>query len=409
MHYDTIVIGGGQSGLAAGYYLQRAGLRFRILEAGHEPTGSWPRYRDNLVLNSPARYSALPGLAFPGHPDSYPTRDEVVAYLRGYAAHFRLPVLTQTRVQTVERGARGFLVTTDGGARFQASTIIAATGFFGNPAMPTLPGQDRFGGRLLHLAEYRQPEPFRGQRVVVVGGGNGGVQVAVELAAVADVTLATRRRIRRLPQWLLGRDIHFWLRWLGLDQAQWLGERGVPAYLSQTQRAALAAGRPDQRPLFTHFTENGVAWSDGTVEPVDSVIFATGYRAQPAYLHRLGALDANGQLLQRGGRSTAVEGLYYVGFFKQRTAASTTLRGAGADARVVVSHLQRYCRAIAVSSARRQLADTRELVAVNAPHLPVDAGGYGSLIPAATALFEAAWKRRQQADPQERRWMGRQQ
>lgn len=185
MHVDTIVIGGGQSGLAAGYYLQRAGLRFSILEAGDEPVGAWPRYRDSLVLNAPARYSALPGLAFPGHPDHYPTRDEVVEYLRAYAAHFRLPVLTRTRVQTVERAGNEFLVTTAGGDRFQASTVIAATGFAGRPVMPALPGQDRFGGRLLHLAAYRRPEPFRGQRVVVVGGGNGGVQVAVELAAVA--------------------------------------------------------------------------------------------------------------------------------------------------------------------------------------------------------------------------------
>ncbi|NTU79502.1 MAG: NAD(P)/FAD-dependent oxidoreductase [Chloroflexales bacterium] len=357
MDYDTLVIGGGQSGLATGYYLQRAGLRFRILEAGDEPVGAWPGYRDSLVLNSPARYSALPGLAFPGHPDHYPTRDEVVDYLRGYAAHFRLPVLTRTRVQAVEHTGGGFLVTTAEGGHLTASTVVAATGFFGHPAMPTLPGQDRFGGRLLHLADYRRPEPFRGQRVVVVGGGNGGVQVAVELAAVAEVTLATRRPIRRLPQRILGRDIHFWLRWLGLDQTQWLGKRGVPAFINPTYEAALLAGRPDQRSLFRHFAEHGVVWSDGTVEPVDSVIFATGYRPQPTYLDGLGALDAGGQLLQRGGRSTMVEGLYYVGFPKQRTAASTTLRGAGADAQIVVSHLQRYCRTIADSRRLLPLGD----------------------------------------------------
>jgi putative flavoprotein involved in K+ transport len=357
MRYDTLVIGGGQSGLAAGYYLQRAGLRFRILEAGDEPVGSWPYYRDSLTLNSPARYSALPGLAFPGDPERYPTRDEVVAYLRGYAAHFRLPVQTRTRVQAVERAGQGFLVTTDGGARYEASTVIAATGFFGNPAMPKLPGQERFGGRLLHLADYRRPEPFGGQRVVVVGGGNGGVQVAVELAATARVSLATRRPLRRLPQRLLGRDIHFWLRWLGLDRTQWLGEHSLPVFISPTHEAALRAGRPDLRPLFAGFWEGGVVWSDGSVERVDSVIFATGYRPQPAYLDRLGALDADGRLLQRGGRSTVAAGLYYVGFPKQRTAASTTLRGAGADARVVVSHLQRYCRAIADSNSRLPLGD----------------------------------------------------
>ncbi len=347
MRYDTLVIGGGQSGLAAGYYLQRAGMRFRILEAGDEPVGSWPRFYDSLTLNSPARYSALPGLAFPGHPDHYPTRDEVVDYLRGYASRFRLPVLTRTRVQSVERAGREFLVTTTAGARFQASTVIAATGFFGNPAVPALPGQERFEGRQLHLADYRRPEPFRGQRVVVVGGGNGAVQVAVELAAVADVTLAARRPIRQIPQRLLGRDIHFWLRWLGLDRTQWLGEHTAPAFVNPAYRAALLAGRPDQRPLFTRFAKGGVVWRDGSLERVDSVIFATGYRAQPAYLDGLGALDAEGRLLQRGGRSTVVDGLYFVGFARQRTSASTTLRGAGADARAVVGHLRRYCAASA--------------------------------------------------------------
>jgi putative flavoprotein involved in K+ transport len=247
-------------------------------------------------------------------------------------------------------------VTTDRG-RFEASTVIAATGFFGDPAVPRLPGQERFGGRLLHLADYRRPEPFRGQRVVVVGGGNGAVQVAVELAAVAEVTLATRRPIRQLPQRLLGRDIHFWLLWLGLDQTQWLGEHSLPVFINPTHEAALLAGRPDLRPLFSQFREQGVVWSDGSAERVDSVIFATGYRPQPAYLRGLGALDTEGRLLQRGGRSTVVEGLYYLGFPKQRTAASTTLRGAGADARVVVSHLQRYCRAVADSSGRLPLGD----------------------------------------------------
>jgi putative flavoprotein involved in K+ transport len=249
-------------------------------------------------------------------------------------------------------------VTTDGGARFEASTVIAATGFFGHPAMPRLPGQERFGGRLLHLADYRRPESFRGQRVVVVGGGNGGVQVAVELAALAEVSLASRRPLRRLPQRLLGRDIHFWLRWLGLDQTQWLGEHSLPVLISQAHEAALLAGRPEQRPLFTGFWEGGVVWDDGSAERVDSVIFATGYRPQPAYLDRLGALDVAGRLLQRGGRSTVVAGLYYLGFPRQRTTASATLRGAGADAQVVVGHLRRYCRAVADRSGWRPLGDT---------------------------------------------------
>src|SRR5512145_884382 len=100
--YDTIVIGAGQAGLAAGYYLQKAGLRFLILEAGNEPGGSWPHFYDSLLLNSTARYSSLPGLPFPGQPDRYPRRDEAVAYLRNYAAYFALPIVSGARVIKVE-------------------------------------------------------------------------------------------------------------------------------------------------------------------------------------------------------------------------------------------------------------------------------------------------------------------
>ena len=118
---DTIVVGAGQAGLAAGYYLQRAGLRFTLLEAGAAPVGSWPHYYESLKLFSPARYSALPGLPFPGHPDHYPARDEVIAYLEDYAAQFRLRVRTNTRVVTVHRIETGFRVLAEDGATLETA------------------------------------------------------------------------------------------------------------------------------------------------------------------------------------------------------------------------------------------------------------------------------------------------
>lgn len=340
--YDTIIIGGGQAGLAAGYYLQKSGLRFLILEAGDEPVGSWPRYYDSLTLNSAARYSALPGLPFPGHPEGYPTRDEVVAYLRHYAANFKLPIITGAPVSSVERRGQCFRVLTPTKGCYLARTVVAATGFFGQPHLPELPGWSHYRGQVLHTADYRRPEPFRGQRVVIVGGANGAVHIGVELAQVARVTLATRQAIRYLPQRLLGRDIHFWLRLSGLDDRQWLGQRSMLVYDDGTARQAIAVGQPDHRPLFKSLTEEGVIWSDGCREKVDTVIFATGYRPHLPYLAGLGALDETGRVLHNQGRSTTVPGLYYVGLYRQRSVASTTLRGAGADARVVIDHLRRY-------------------------------------------------------------------
>jgi putative flavoprotein involved in K+ transport len=218
MLYDAIVIGAGQAGLAAGYYLQKAGIDFVILEASEEPVGSWPHYYDSLVLNSPAYNSSLPGLPFPGPSDRYPARDDVVAYLRHYAAHFDLPIMVRTRVSSVERTNHVFRVMTDGAGCYLTRTVVAATGFFGRPYLPTVPRQTDYRGRVLHVANYRRPEPFRGQRIVIVGGGNAAVQIGVELAEVAEVTLATRSPIRYLPQRLLGRDIHVWLHLSGLDR-----------------------------------------------------------------------------------------------------------------------------------------------------------------------------------------------
>jgi len=351
MIHDAIVIGAGQAGLAAGYYLQKAGLRFVILEASDQPVGSWPHYYDSLVLNSPARYSSLPGLPFPGQPDHYPARDEVVAYLRQYAAHFDLPIVTRTWVSSVERADHVFRVITGAERCYLARTVVAATGFFGRPYLPAIPGRSDYRGQVLHVADYRQPEPFREQRIVIVGGGNAAVHVGVELAEVAEVTLASRGPIRYQPQRLLGRDIHFWLRLSGLDQTQWTSGRTTPVYASEKQRAAFAANRLQRRPLFQRFVEHGVIWSDGRTEAVDTVLFATGYRPNLGYLTALGALDETGDVPQRQGLSTRVPGLGYVGLVRQRSVASTTLRGVGQDAKLVIDHMRAYCQALQSGTA----------------------------------------------------------
>ena len=121
---DTIVIGGGQAGLASGYHLQKKGLQFLILDASDEAGGSWPRYYDSLKLFSPARFSSMPGMKFPGDPDGYPKRDEVIRYLQDYRAKFQLPVRTNQRVVSVERDGEGFTVRTMAGDTYRARTII---------------------------------------------------------------------------------------------------------------------------------------------------------------------------------------------------------------------------------------------------------------------------------------------
>jgi putative flavoprotein involved in K+ transport len=340
--YDTIVIGAGQAGLATGYHLKQAGLRFVILEAEPRPGGAWPRYYDSLTLFSPARYSGLPGLPFPGDPDRYPTRDEVVAYLSEYAARFELPIVAGTRVQQVERSEAIFRLHTARAGTYQARTVVAASGSFYAPNLPRLPGQDRFRGTVLHAAAYRNPEPFRGRCVLVVGAGNSAVQIAAELAGVARVTLATREPVRFVPQRLLGCDFHCWVRWTGLDYLPWLKDQSTPVLDPGKYRQALAARRPDQRRMFVRFTAEGVEWPQGERELVDAVIFATGYRPNFPYLAGLGALGAAGTPPHCKGVSSVVPGLYFVGLSGQRSFRSATLRGVGRDAAYIVRALRRH-------------------------------------------------------------------
>ncbi|MGC5309861.1 flavin-containing monooxygenase [Micromonospora zamorensis] len=341
----VIIVGGGQSGLAAARAALTAGLRPVVLEAGAEAVGSWPGYYDSLTLFSPARYSALPGLPFDdADPERYPTRDEVVGYLRRYAAGVDAEIRTGVRVTAVHpRPGGGYLVRTDTGGEFTAAGVVAASGSFGNPHLPALPGQDTYGGEVRHVAHYRRPEPYAGKRVVVVGAGNSAVQVAHELAAHAQVTLATRAPIQFAPQRVGGRDLHHWLRVTGADRlprAVLLRVIRHAAVLDTgVYRDALAAGLLTRRNMFSAFTPDGVVWADGTSEPVDVVIFATGYRPHLEYLAPLGALAPDGTPRQTGGISTTHRDLVYLGLEFQRSFASNTLRGVGRDAAHVVAAL----------------------------------------------------------------------
>jgi putative flavoprotein involved in K+ transport len=342
--YDVIVVGAGQAGLAVGYYLQQANLRFVILEAGEKAAGSWPRYYDSLKLFSPAQYSALPGLPFPGEPDHYPLRDEVIAYLESYARHFNLPTLLNTRVEQVTIENNVFSVMTANRV-YHAHHVIAATGAFNRPNSPQIPGMEQFEGVALHAAHYQKPVPFQHQRVIVVGGGNSAVQIAVEISQVAHVTIATREPIRYRPQKLLGKDAHFWLAKLDkLPLAQWFDIPKVPVIDGGEYRKAIEAGRPDHRLIFNRFSKQGVIWRDGTEERVNTVLFATGYLPNLNFLQPLGALDSTGKPLHRLGVSTVVRGLYYVGVDGQRSFASSTLRGVGPDSRYVTAHLKHLLR-----------------------------------------------------------------
>ena len=349
-----LIVGGGQSGLAAARVARDRGWEPLVLEAGPEPVGSWTQYYDSLHLFSPRRFSSFPGYPFPGQADGYPAREEVADYLRGYARWLEVEIRTGARVANVSRGRDGgFTAHLADGDAVSGDVLIAASGSFAAPHLPALPGAEAFGGQVLSVAEYRSPEPFAGKRVVVVGAGNSAVQVGHELTRVADASLAVRHPVQVVSQQFAGRDLHWWLR---LTRADLLTPRMLDRLVrgplvidSGGYQDALRSGNLPQRQMFTAFTPDGVAWPDGSQEPVDAVIFATGYRPHLPYLSSLGALDADGVPHHRRGLSTVQPGLAFLGLEFQRTFSSNTLRGVHRDAHFVVSALARQRRRVALA------------------------------------------------------------
>lgn len=345
--YDVIVIGAGQAGLAAGYHLKKKGLRYVILEANSEPTGSWTQYYDSLRLFSPASYSSLPGMPFPLKADIYPTREEVISYLKQYAEHNRFPIQFNVRVERVERN-KIFNVHTSGGEIYSTMNIVCATGSFNQPYIPELEGRSDFKGKIIHSSEYRNPESFHNQRVVVVGRGNSAVQIGAEISEKASSTsLAVIHPVQLVPQRFLGKDVHFWLKIIGYDSFPFW-RFGVTAGSPRGAidmsgfKKKLQSGQLKQKEMFIKIYSEGVIWPDETKEKIDSIIFATGYKPLIPYLHGVeGALDNRGFAIQKGGVSSTVPGLYYLGLSGQRTFASATIRGVGSDAKYVVKHLIR--------------------------------------------------------------------
>ncbi|MFE0146437.1 flavin-containing monooxygenase [Nonomuraea sp. NPDC059007] len=349
----VVIVGGGQSGLAAARAALQTGLRPLILEASDAAEGSWPRYYDSLTAFSPARFSAMPGLDFDGDPDRYPHRDEVAGYLRHYAALLDAEIRTGTRVRAVEnagdRRPGAFVVRTENGEEIEAAAVVAASGSFARPVRPDLPGAGTFAGRVLHAADYRDANDLAGQRVVVVGGGNSAVQIAYELTGTVErVSLASRAPLTFLPQRRDGRDVHHRLVSSGFDDLP-------PAWLIHHVRSRLVMdvgdyasavrdGRLVRRPMFTALDGEHVVWADGQRERADVLLLATGYLPDLDYLAPLGALDEHGLPVHQGGLSLIRPGLAYLGLEFQRSFASNTLRGVAADAAHIMGPLAAHAR-----------------------------------------------------------------
>ncbi|MER6160349.1 ArsO family NAD(P)H-dependent flavin-containing monooxygenase [Streptomyces sp. NPDC001868] len=335
---QVVVLGGGQTGLAAGYHLRRLGIDFVILDAQTTPGGAWQHAWDSLRLFSPAAYSSLPGRLMPAQTgQTYPDARHVVEYLTEYETRYELPVERSVRVTGVHRDGAFLRVETDSGM-WQARAVISATGTWWRPFLPAVPGRAAFMSRQMHSVEYARPQDFAGRRVIVVGGGNSGAQIAADLAHDTQLTWVTQRPPRFLADDIDGRALFdaATARRRALDQGR--TDSGGVASLGDIVavppvRAARDRGLLARRPMFTRLHSGGVEWADGTRAEADAIIWCTGFRPALSHLVPLQLRGPRGHIATTGTRAVGEPRLHLLGYGDWTGPASATLIGVGRPAR----------------------------------------------------------------------------
>jgi putative flavoprotein involved in K+ transport len=346
--FDTVIVGGGQAGLAAGYHLSRRGLPFVILDANDRIGGSWRDRWDSLRLFTPARFDALPGMRFPAPDWSFPTKDEMADYLESYADRFEIPVRTGVSVNGLSRDGDCYVVTS-GRRRYEADRVIVATGAFRVPKVPAFAFELNPAIVQLHASDYRGPEQLADGGVLVVGLGNSGAEIGFEVN-------------RTHPTWISGtpsgqipfphgpttaRTVFRAVRFFGhrvLTKGTPIGRRIGPKVATKAtplirvkakdlarlgvQRVPRVIGVRDGLPLL----------DDGSVLEVANVIWCTGFRQDFPWID-LPVFDDDGAPIHERGIVRSEPGLYFVGLVFQYALSSDVIPGMGRDAKYIVDHI----------------------------------------------------------------------
>ena len=344
--HDVIIIGAGQAGLSVAYFLRRTNLSVLLLDAEEAGGGAWQHGWDSLRLFSPASWSSIAGWLMPPSGEQYPSRDHVVDYLRKYETRYEFLIERPVLVTSIEPTEQGFQV--NAGARsWHSRAVVCATGTWRNPFVPEVEGMASFKGQQLHSAQYVSPEPFKGKRVMVVGGGNSGAQILAEVSLVAEsTTWVTLEPPAFLPDEVDGRVLfeRATARWQALqegkDPENLPGGFGdivmVPPVLDARNRGVLHSVGP-----FTRLITEGAQWADGSSKALDAIIWCTGFRPALQPLESLGLVN-DSKVAVEGTRASDRPGLWLVGYGEWTGPASATLIGVMRTARDTASEIAQH-------------------------------------------------------------------
>jgi putative flavoprotein involved in K+ transport len=348
MRIETVIIGGGQAGLAMGYHLARRQRPFVILEANARIGDSWRTRWDSLHLFSPARYDGLPGMPFPAPAWSFPSRDEFADYLEAYADRFDLPVRTGVTVQRLWHDGAGYVVET-AGERFEVDNVVVAAGYDRLPVVPEFAAELDTGIVALHSVDYHNPAQLSPGDVLVVGAGNSGADIALELVRSHRVLLSGRHpgqipwRIDR-PHARILTPMVMWAFSNVLTVRTPAGRRMRPHALTHSgplvrvKSADLAAAGVERVPRVAGVRDGRPVLADGRTLDVANVVWCTGFRPDGSWID-LPGIDASGDPAQYRGVVESWPGLYFLGRLFQYALASSMIRGVGPDAEYIAENL----------------------------------------------------------------------
>jgi len=360
----VIVIGGGQAGLAVGHLLRKAGIDLLILESGRRIGDSWRKRWDSLRLFSPARHSGLPGFPFPGDPNAFPTKDEVADYLEEYAHREQLPVRFDTRVEALDRAGDQYRISTQG-VCFEADHVIIATGPYQTARVPTWAVDLDPAIVQIHAGAYKNPGQLPPGDVLVVGAGNTGAELALEVAAAGHRVWLSGRDVGQVPSffrtlfWFLAPHILTIRTPMGRKIRASLREHhGGPLVRIRSKEIEAAGVQRVGRATASHGGQPLL--ETGKALDVKSILWCTGFGLDFSWVH-LPIFASDGYPVHDRGRVTSEPGLYFVGLPFQRSLSSSLIGGVGRDAALVAGWIRQRMNQ-SLTNAGRLVTNARPVV-----------------------------------------------